>query len=144
MESSKPKDLAPKRLEQLRSILGQNRVVRVEELTEQLGVSSATIRRDLGELEKLGEVRRVYGGAVSTGGRLDEPLFDDKTSVAAAEKRRIAEAALKDIKPNDTIYLGWRQHGFGVGAPAERPLERYRCDQLAAGGGGIGQGGSRA
>jgi DeoR/GlpR family transcriptional regulator of sugar metabolism len=105
MRSSKPKDLAPKRLEQLRGILGQDRVVRVEELTEQLGVSSATIRRDLGELERLGEVRRVYGGAVSTGGRLDEPLFDDKTSVAAAEKRRIAEAAVKYVKPNDTIYL---------------------------------------
>ncbi len=105
MESSKLRDLAPKRLEQLRGILGQDRVVRVEELTEQLGVSSATVRRDLGELEKLGEVQRVYGGAVSTGGRLDEPLFDDKTSVAAAEKRRIAEAAAKYIKPNDTIYL---------------------------------------
>jgi len=105
MESSKPKDLAPKRLEQLRGILGQDRVVRVEELTQRLGVSSATIRRDLGELEKLGVLRRVYGGAVSTGGRLDEPLFDDKTSVAAAEKRRIAEAALNYVKPNDTIYL---------------------------------------
>ena len=105
MLSSKPKDLAPKRLEELRGILDQDRVVRVEELTEQLGVSSATIRRDLGELEKLGEVRRVYGGAVSIGGRLDEPLFDDKTSVAAAEKRRIAEAAAEYVKPNDTIYL---------------------------------------
>ncbi len=105
MPTSKPRDLAPERWEQLRGILGQNRVVRVEELTEQLGVSAATIRRDLGELEKLGELRRVYGGAVSTGGRLDEPLFDDKTSVAAAEKRRIAEAALGFIKPNDTIYL---------------------------------------
>ena len=105
MQSSKSKDLAPQRLEELRGILGQNRVVRVEELTRQLGVSAATIRRDLGELEKLGEVRRVYGGAVSTGGRLDEPLFDDKTSVAAAEKRRIAETAATYIKPNDTIYL---------------------------------------
>ncbi len=105
MQSVKSKDLAPKRLEELRGILGQDRVVRVEELTGQLGVSAATIRRDLGELEKLGEVRRVYGGAVSTGGRLDEPLFDDKTSVAAAEKRRIAETAATYIKPNDTIYL---------------------------------------
>jgi len=105
MQNSKSRDLAPKRWEQLRAILGQDRVVRVEELTGRLGVSSATIRRDLGELEKLGELRRVYGGAVSTGGRLDEPLFDDKTSVAAAEKRRIAEAALKYIKPNDTIFL---------------------------------------
>jgi DeoR/GlpR family transcriptional regulator of sugar metabolism len=97
--------LAPKRWELLRGILGQDRVVRVEELTRQLGVSPATIRRDLSELEKLGELRRVYGGAVSTGGRLDEPLFDDKTSVAAVEKRRIASAAVKYIKPNDTIYL---------------------------------------
>jgi len=105
MPSLKSKDLAPKRWDQLRGILGQDRVVRVEELTEQLGVSSATIRRDLGELENLGEVRRVYGGAVSTGGRLNEPLFDAKTSVAAAEKRRIAEAAAQYIKPNDTIYL---------------------------------------
>jgi DeoR family fructose operon transcriptional repressor len=105
MQNLKTRDLAPKRWEQLRGILGQDRVVRVEELREQLSVSSATIRRDLGELEKLGEVRRVYGGAVSTGGRLDEPLFDDKTSVAAAEKRRIAEAAAQYIKPNDTIYL---------------------------------------
>ncbi len=105
MVSSKPRDLAPQRWEQLRGILSQNRVVRVEELTEQLAVSSATIRRDLGELEKLGELRRVYGGAVSTGGRLDEPLFDDKTAVAATQKRRIAEAAAKLVKPNDTIYL---------------------------------------
>ncbi len=105
MPMPKSRDLAPERWEELRGILGQNRVVRVEELTQQLGVSAATIRRDLGELEKLGELRRVYGGAVSTGGRLDEPLFDDKTSVAAAEKRRIAAAALEFIKPNDTIYL---------------------------------------
>jgi DeoR/GlpR family transcriptional regulator of sugar metabolism len=105
MPNSKERDLAPQRLEQLRGILGHNRVVRVEELTQKLGVSSATIRRDLGELEKLGELQRVYGGAVSTGGRLDEPLFDDKTSVAAAEKRRIAAAALHLVKPNETIYL---------------------------------------
>jgi DeoR/GlpR family transcriptional regulator of sugar metabolism len=105
MQKSQAKALAPKRWEMLRGILGQDRVVRVEELTRQLAVSPATIRRDLSELEKLGELRRVYGGAVSTGGRLDEPLFDDKTSVAAVEKRRIAEAAMKYIKPNDTIYL---------------------------------------
>ncbi len=105
MPTSKSRDLAPERWEQLRGILGQDRVVRVEELTQQLGVSAATIRRDLGELERLGELRRVYGGAVSTGGRLDEPLFDDKTSVAASEKRRIAQAALGFVKPNDTIYL---------------------------------------
>lgn len=105
MGELKRKDLAPKRLERLRRILTQDQVVRVDELTAQLGVSPATIRRDLDELESLGDVRRVHGGAVNTGSRLEEPLFDDKTSLAAREKHRIAEAALKYIKPNDTVFL---------------------------------------
>ena len=99
------KDLAPQRWERLRRILSQDQVVRVEELAHQLKVSPATIRRDLDELESLGEIRRVHGGAVNTGSRLEEPLFDDKTSVAAREKRRIAEAALKYVQPNDTVFL---------------------------------------
>ena len=102
---SKDKALAPKRWEWLRRILSQDQVVRVEELAERLKVSTATVRRDLDELETLGEIRRVHGGAVNTGSRLEEPLFDDKTSVAAKEKRRIAEAAVRYIKANDTVFL---------------------------------------
>jgi DeoR family fructose operon transcriptional repressor len=105
MRAAKPKDLAPQRIEQLRRILSQDQVVRVDGLTAQLGVSTATIRRDLDMLERLGELRRVYGGAVSTGSRLEEPLFDDKTSIAAGEKRAIAAAALKYVQPNGTLFL---------------------------------------
>src|ERR1039458_3670899 len=100
MRAVKTKDLAPKRLDQLRRILSQDPVVRVDDLTAQLGVSAATIRRDLDTLESSGELRRVYGGAVSTGSRLEEPLFDDKTSIAAGEKRAIAAAALKYVQPD--------------------------------------------
>ncbi|HXE42606.1 MAG TPA: hypothetical protein VN516_06240, partial [Candidatus Baltobacteraceae bacterium] len=35
----------------------------------------------------------------------EEPLFDDKASIAAREKHRIAEAALEFIENGDTIYL---------------------------------------
>jgi len=105
MKSGKPRELAPKRLERLRGILRIDHVVSVEELSRQLEVSSATVRRDLAQLESLSEVRRVHGGAVGTESRLEEPLFDDKTSLAAREKQRIAQAALKFIKPNDTIFL---------------------------------------
>jgi DeoR/GlpR family transcriptional regulator of sugar metabolism len=105
LKSGKPRELAPKRLQRLREILRIDHVVSVEELSRQLGVSSATVRRDLAQLESLGEVRRVHGGAVGTESRLEEPLFDDKTSIAAREKQRIAQAALKFIKPNDTIFL---------------------------------------
>jgi DeoR/GlpR family transcriptional regulator of sugar metabolism len=89
----------------MRKIVLQKHVVRVDELCEHLSVSPATVRRDLEELESLGEIQRVYGGAVNIGGRLDEPLFDDKTNIATREKQRIAQAALKYIQPNDTIFL---------------------------------------
>jgi DeoR family transcriptional regulator, fructose operon transcriptional repressor len=105
LKSGKPRELAPKRLERLREILRIDHVVSVEELSRQLAVSAATVRRDLAQLESLGEVRRVHGGAVGTESRLEEPLFDDKTSIAAREKQRIAQAALRFIQPNDTIFL---------------------------------------
>jgi DeoR/GlpR family transcriptional regulator of sugar metabolism len=105
LKSGKPRELAPKRLERLREILRIDHVVSVEELSRRLEVSAATVRRDLAQLESLGEVRRVHGGGVGTESRLEEPLFDDKTSIAAREKQRIAQAALKFIQPNDTIFL---------------------------------------
>ena len=105
MAASKNKDLAPKRLEQLRRLIRQDQVMRIEELCAQLRVSAATIRRDLDALEKLGVVRRVHGGAVSVESRLEEPLIDDKTSLAARDKHRIAQAALRYIQPTDTVYL---------------------------------------
>src|SRR6266568_4602680 len=99
------KDLAPRRLERLRQLVRHSRIVSVNEICKQLGVSAATARRDLQELKDSGEVRRVHGGAVITPGRLDEPLFEDKTSIAAKEKAQIARAALKYIQPNDTVFL---------------------------------------
>ena len=97
--------LAPERFDRIRAILKERRTIRVDELSNELGVSPATIRRDLGELDQQGHVRKIHGGAVSLEGRLDEPLFDDKATVSAREKKSIAEAALAYIKPNDSIFL---------------------------------------
>ena len=99
------KALAAERLAQLHELVLARRVVRLQELCRLLGVSPATARRDLEALEKRGELRRVHGGAVSVESRLEEPLFDDKTSLAAREKQRIAAAALERIQPGETIYL---------------------------------------
>jgi len=105
MPLSEPKDLAPQRLDHLRSLIRESGVIRVEALCRQLGVSPATVRRDLDQLEGSGAIRRVHGGAVSVESRLDEPLFDDKASLAAREKRRIAEAALSFVAADETVYL---------------------------------------
>ncbi len=103
--AEEPPALAAERLERLLALVRAARVVRVDEAVAKLGVSPATVRRDLEALEKRGALRRVHGGAVSVETRTQEPLFDDKTSLAAREKRAIAAAALACIRPDDTIYL---------------------------------------
>lgn len=99
------RDLAPQRQDALRALVRERGVIRLDDLCRELKVSPATARRDLDQLERVGAIRRVHGGAVSVDSRLDEPLFDDKTSLAAKEKLRIAEAALAFVADGETIYL---------------------------------------
>ncbi|MFN8619902.1 MAG: DeoR/GlpR family DNA-binding transcription regulator [Chloroflexota bacterium] len=96
---------APARRERVADIVRSRRAVRVEELHAELGVSPATIRRDLDELEASGVLRRVHGGAVSVDARPVEARFDAKAQERAAEKRRIAERAAALIEPGETVYL---------------------------------------
>ncbi len=105
MLNGSQKELAPRRLDNLRELIRGKGVIRIEEICHQLRVSPATVRRDLDQLEAAGTIRRVHGGAVSVESRLEEPLFDDKASLAAREKHHIAEAALQFVEAGDTIYL---------------------------------------
>ena len=97
--------LAPQRRERLRQMLREGGVARVEDLRKSLDVSVATIRRDLEILEEQGKIRRVHGGAVSMESRLEEPVFENKTNLAAKDKQRIAEEAYSLIEPDEAIYL---------------------------------------
>jgi DeoR/GlpR family transcriptional regulator of sugar metabolism len=99
------KALAPQRWENLRALIRDSGVSRIEDLCRQLHVSAATVRRDLDQLERNGSIRRVHGGAVSVESRLEEAGFEDKTALAMREKRRIAEAALAFVGAGETIYL---------------------------------------
>ncbi len=98
-------DLAPERHDRIRARLRDHGAVRLSALCEDLGVSPATVRRDLEELERRGELRRVHGGAVGAHNALEEPVFEDKAQQGVAEKQRIALAAQGYIRGGDTIYL---------------------------------------
>jgi len=105
MNETVSKELSESRWRKLRSLVRERGILRVEDLAAELGVSAATIRRDLAALELSGNLRRIHGGAVAAEGREEEPLFDDKAAIAAKEKQSIAEAALKLIRPRDIVYL---------------------------------------
>lgn len=84
--------------------------VTVELLSEELGTSVVTIRRDLDQLEADGLLQRTHGGAVLLEPLFYEPFKNDKTFQAhlesySEEKRRIGRAAAALIEKGDTIAL---------------------------------------
>ena len=99
------RDLAPERQARLSDIVRQYGAVRGDQLSNLLAVSAATVRRDLESLEQQRKIRRVHGGAVSLRSSLEEPLFDDKASIAVTEKRSIAAEAAMHVSDGETIYL---------------------------------------
>ena len=54
--------------------------MRVSALSEQLGVSEVTIRRDLEVLERRGMLERTHGGAVAAVGAV-EPAYREAASI---------------------------------------------------------------
>jgi DeoR family transcriptional regulator, fructose operon transcriptional repressor len=94
--------------ERRRSIAARARAeqrVEVQVLAEDLGVTPETIRRDLTELERVGVLRRVHGGAIPAERLREEPALGEKALAMAAEKRRIAKVALEHVPTRGTILL---------------------------------------
>lgn len=96
------KTLKVTRHAQIQSALVDSDAVTVRELTELLGVSEATVRRDLEDLERSGVVRRTHGGAVP----VRELPLPDREGRQVAEKQAIAVAALPLVAPGSTLFLG--------------------------------------
>ena len=89
------------------SVLSANSSVSVTELTELIGASESTIRRDLLTLAKMGKLKKVHGGAGSMEPNilLQEPDVDEKMKLNASAKERIAKYAAEMIRPNDFVFI---------------------------------------
>jgi DeoR/GlpR family transcriptional regulator of sugar metabolism len=97
--------LPAERHRRIEGILRERRVVRVSTLSEQIGVSEVTIRRDLEALERRGVLERTHGGAVLTQRMRAEPAYVEAISSNSEAKRRIAQAAADLVDAGDTLYL---------------------------------------
>lgn len=83
------------RHEAIASLVRQRGRVAVSDVATTFGVTTETVRRDLAQLERAGLLRRVHGGAVPTSAlALAEPALSDRDSAQAAQKDRIAQAAV--------------------------------------------------
>jgi DeoR family transcriptional regulator of aga operon len=98
------------RTKQILHLLLQKGKGSIDELAAAVGVSSASVRRDLIKLEERGLVNRTHGGA-EVAGRIDyEPFRFDaayplREERFADEKRRIGLAAAGMVENGDTIAL---------------------------------------
>lgn len=79
--------------------------VSVEALSKRLGVSVATIRRDLSLLEDEGHMRRTHGGAVITAPRGADQDFALREQVDPEAKRMIAIHAAGLIESDSTLFM---------------------------------------
>ena len=88
-------------------IVNEKGAVSVAELTEALGVSESTIRRDLLELSRSGSLKKVHGGATLTKKQFvsSEDTVSDKQDKNIDEKRLIAKYAAEQISDSDFVYI---------------------------------------
>jgi len=80
--------------------------VLVEELSESLGISRITIRKDLDYLQGRGLLQRTHGGALLPGnGALSDPSLQEKEGRHSQEKLRIAAAAANLVQEGQCVLL---------------------------------------
>ena len=79
--------------------------VTVETLARDLGVSVATIRRDLTMLESDGTVRRTHGGATVRAPRGADQAFALREQIDRQGKRGIARTALQLVETDHTLFM---------------------------------------
>jgi len=97
--------LVAERLQKIVDLVNERKSIRVSELSELCDVTEETIRRDLDKLEAEGKLARTHGGAVSLTESQKEVPYYEREVVHKEEKRRIAEEAVKLVRPKDRILL---------------------------------------
>jgi len=98
--------LKMERHDQIQNLIKDNGRVTVSELSSLFGVSEATVRRDLEELDKLGRIRRTHGGAVQAEKASKELPMLQRIGEQSIQKSRIGKAAVELIQNGETIFLG--------------------------------------
>jgi DeoR family transcriptional regulator of aga operon len=98
--------LIEERRQHILGLIQRHGRVLVEELSQTLGISRITIRKDLDELQRRGFLQRTHGGALlPKTGTLFDPSLKEKEGQHSEEKERIALAAVKLVQEGQCVLL---------------------------------------
>src|SRR5947209_12875968 len=95
--------LTSHRKQQILSLLKRNGQVIAKEVSQAMGVSEDTIRRDLRELAQEGLLQRVHGGALPASPAMAD--FAGRESITPEGKVAIGRAAARMIQPGQVVIL---------------------------------------
>lgn len=101
---SKPLIPAQRRL-RIQEYLRIHKIARIADLCEILGISEATVRRDLEWLENEGFLERTHGGAILSQRMHKEPKYKLRAQIHPEEKRLIGIAAAAQIEAGDIVFI---------------------------------------
>jgi len=96
---------AEERKQKILDLLKEKSKLMVPELCSEFGVSPATIRNDLRELENAGLLKRTHGGAIKVSKTSFELNSYQKKVTNLNEKKAIARIAINYVEDGDTIAL---------------------------------------
>ncbi len=115
--------LGEERREYILNIINKAGSVNAKEVAQFLGVSEATIRRDLGKLAKKNLIKKTYGGALKSYPVGQEMKFNIQKELYAQEKRKIALAAAKMIEDKDVIIIESGTTGYQIALNVSKKQE---------------------
>lgn len=97
--------LPSSRQKRLLEHLCSNSYLDTQDMCALLGVSEATVRRDLADLEGRGLLRRTHGGALPLQQTTQDLPNAERECRNAAEKLRIGKAAAELVAAGDAVFL---------------------------------------
>ena len=93
------------RLAKIIALLEQGGKLETAALSQELGVTELTVRRDIEYLDEQGIARRVYGGVVLNSGRSFEPPFSMRLKTNVKQKEAMAKAVADLIPRGANVAL---------------------------------------
>lgn len=100
--------------------------VTLADLSERLGVTTETVRRDLDVLQRQGVLRRVRGGAVPLRQAPFEQTLQERRLEQAEEKRRIATQVVRLLPEDGVLALDSGSLTYSIAAALSRDLPSQR------------------
>ncbi len=99
--------LSQDRQERILDFLDREGSGSIKQLSQVIGTSESTIRRDLKQLDANGLLTKVYGGATRNDRRVrtEEPDMLKKHNLFAEEKERIGRYAASLVSPGDFVFI---------------------------------------